>query len=68
MVHAAGVNRGGAADDRRSSILVRRQQLFLAEKTDILLTAGVCLDDCRKVARKIVAIFGVVDAEGKRNL
>jgi hypothetical protein len=66
IVHTAGINRGSVADDRRSSILVHRQQLFLAEKIDIPLSAGACLDDCRKVERKIVAIFGVVDAEGKR--
>jgi hypothetical protein len=68
IVHTAGIKGGGAADDRRRSILSHRQHLFLAEKIDILLTAGACIDDCRKVARKIVAISGVADAGGERNL
>jgi hypothetical protein len=59
-----------AGDDEKSSgILIRDQDLFLAQKIEVGLAAGTRVDDGGKVPGKIVGVtVGVLQGESKRDL
>src|SRR5580692_7875364 len=55
-------------EKKPSRILFRDQDLFLAQKIEVLVTAGTRIDDGGKVLGKIVGVTGVHQGKSKGDL
>src|SRR5580700_11944817 len=55
-------------EKKHSRILFRDQDLFLAQKIEVLVTAGTRIDDGGKVLGKIVGVTGVHQGKSKGDL
>src|ERR1700746_2447726 len=69
QVKLRGIARLHAGGDEKSSrILFRDQDLFLAQKIEVLVTAGTRIDDGGKVAGNIVGVTAVSHGKSKGDL